>query len=96
MNEKIQELKKKLNIINWDIKGNYPNRFIYNDLGKKTHFRVMGDKIEVENDKLFGKDFGGNISFYFEGSEIKELSDNEKVNCISIGTKDCFINLYNH
>lgn len=87
----VQELKSKLNLIGFDIKGVYPNRFIYNDLGERTNWRVFDDRIDLDNDDIFGGEYKGSVCFYFEGSKIRKIDEN----CISLGTKHCFVNFEN-
>jgi len=47
--QKIIELREKLQKIGWDIKGRYPNTWIYDHENKITHYRVMSDRVEFEN-----------------------------------------------
>ena len=48
--DKINELKEKLNKIGFEIKGRYPNRFIYDANGNRTKYRVWNDRIEYDLD----------------------------------------------
>lgn len=83
----MEKLKEALNKIGWDIEGSYLNRYIKDHEGKKTNYRVLDDRIEIVG-------IGENtiVSFYFKGSEI-EMVD---VDCVSLGTKECFILFMNH
>ena len=87
----VEELKSKLNLIGFDIKGVYPNRFIYNYRGRKTDWRVFDDRIDLDNDDIFGGEYKGSVCFFFEGSKIRKIDNN----CISLGTKHCFVNFEN-
>jgi hypothetical protein len=83
----IENLKEALNSIEFDVKGTYPNRFIYNNLNKRTNWRVLNDRIELSNDEVFGGQFKGTVCFFFKGSKIKKINKN----FISIGTDSCFV-----
>lgn len=88
--DKINELKEKLNKIGFEVKGRYPNRFIYDANGNRTKYRVLNDRIEYD------LDLENYISyctcFYFDGAII-EMIDNDAV---SVGTKECFVMFMNH
>ena len=88
MNIEIKKLKNELNKIEYDIRGEYPNRYITNFNNKATNYRVLEDGIQV-----IGVDKSTDIYFGFKGSEIKLLNDR---GAVSIGTDECFILFMNH
>ena len=90
MRTTIEELKEALNTIGWDIKGEYPNSWIYNNFGERTDFRVLSDGIELHSNP-FGKNGRGTICYNFKEAKIEKLSDDT----ISLGTKNIFVNFYN-
>lgn len=79
------ELAKIGYYINKSYNGN--NDFIHNDKDEPLDIRVLSECIEINDHNSFG------CHFYFEGTEVNEISKN----CISICAKDnhkVFINLY--
>lgn len=86
----LEELKENLNKIGFDIKGRYPNRFIYKPDNTRTKYRVLKDRIEMQFcDENY---ISYNTCFYFKESNI-ELIEGDSV---SIGTNGCFAMFYNH
>lgn len=83
MKEKLEEELKK---IGWSIKGRYPNSWIYDHKNKRTNYRVMDDRIEVE-----GVSENTIVAFYFKDCEIKRMED-----AVAVGTKEQFILFMNH
>ena len=84
----MKELEKKLNEIGWEIKGKYPNSFIFNEKGERMDFRVMSDRIEV----IGTKDVP--VCFYKKGSKASFIGDEKDT--VAWGTKNCFILFMNH
>ena len=87
---KIEQLKEALNKIGFDIKGRYPNRYIYSANNKRTPFRVLEDRIEVAFDE--DNDISYCCCFYFKHSDV-ELIDGDAV---TIGQNGVFTMFYNH
>jgi hypothetical protein len=84
----IQELEEGLSKIGYSIKGRYPNRFIYDNLGKRVEptLRFWSDRIE------FGiKHYGLSVVFYYENCNIQHVEESDAV---SIGTEHQFFILY--
>lgn len=70
----IQELESKLKEIGYSLKGNYPNRFIFDYEDENTSMRVHDDKIEFKNGFKWG------IYMYFDRIELILLDNN----CLNI------------
>lgn len=88
-----EELQAALQKIGWDIKGRYPNQYIYDHEGNNAGYRVMGDRIEPASQ---GK---SSMVFEFAGIEVYELDTNGKVDCVGIkakGNDGVFVQFYNH
>lgn len=87
MMNKVEELKELLNEIGWDIKGQYPNRWIFDHGGKKTNYRVKNDSIDVISVSEHTI-----VNFSFKGCELAIVDKT----AVSIGTDHCFILFMNH
>jgi len=79
------DLMKCLTNIGYTIRGNYPNRFVFNHKNENTGIRVWNETLEVNCEN------GNKCIFCFEKTKIKML----EVTTVNIGTEGCFINLYN-
>lgn len=82
----VEKLKEALNKIGWDIRGKYPNRFIYDHKNKRQQYRVLDDKIEVLGFET------SCVCFYFKGSAVAVIEGNT----VSLGTDECFVLFMNH
>ncbi len=69
------KLKKYLNKIGWDIKGNELNRYIYNDRGEETLLRIWNNHLEIRASRLVVKEFGGSLVLHFSSFWLEYLSD---------------------
>lgn len=78
----MQQLKSELNKIGWDIKGRYPNQYIFNHENKNTGYQVYNDRVEVSNRELHSS-----IVFTFKGSTINNIDGD----CVAFGTDECFM-----
>jgi len=86
----IEKLKEALNMIGWDIRGEYPNSWIYNNFGERTKFRAVSDGVQLCSNS-FGEKGCGDLCFNFDEAKINKLGNNT----ISLGTKNIFVNFYN-
>lgn len=85
-NIKAIDLENALKKIGWSINGQDLNRFIYNERGIETNWRVTSEKVELEHD--IGDPI---ICFYFDGCEIDELSDHSVAIVAKGSKKNVFI-----
>lgn len=96
--EKLELLKKCLNKIGWDIKGNSRMTHIYNHLNEQTCWEIRSDRIELCPDDIFGKKIseygnGGAVCFHFKDCTIEMVADD----CVSIGVGEgAYVLFYNH
>jgi len=99
--KEIIKFKRALAKIGWSTRGRYPNEWVINNLGERTLWRVLSDRIELESKGAFGEKASecgnaGAVSVYYK-SNIELLSGTgNKPNCVSIGTNDVFVQFYNH
>ena len=69
-----QEFEQAIAKIGYKVKGVYPNAFIYDNNGKNTGIRVIGEQIELKQ-RIVGSDSEITIHCYFKGTEAEKLSE---------------------
>jgi len=80
-----ETLKECLSNIDYSIKGEYPNKFIYTNENTNTFIRIWNETLEVNCHS------GLRVTFVFEKTQIQMLSQET----VMIGEENSFVNLYN-
>ncbi len=89
----MEQFESHLNRIGWKMSGTRLNRYIMNHEGKKTNWKVWGDRIEFDNrDHCM-------CCFYLKDCFIEFLLEKEKIDSLSItaiGKDSVFVLFMNH